>query len=135
MYSIEPTTPEQRNDPRVYQMFFLWFAANLDIQKFVLGHLTTRKAALTNETTSFACSSVAPVVFGLGIRTSSIIVVVVDTLCVQLSTYVALFEQASQGMHTSSIFVRSSFVSFDSKLTARKRRFWYETRHAGNGSD
>lgn len=33
--SIEPTTQEQRTDERIYQIFFVWFSANVNIQSCV----------------------------------------------------------------------------------------------------
>lgn len=78
-HGIEPTTLDQRTDTRVYQMFFLWFSANLDIQ-------------------AFAAASVAPAVFGLGIRTSFLVVIIVDFVACIVPAYFAVFGPRL-GMH------------------------------------
>lgn len=58
-----PIPVEKRTDPRIYQMFWLWFSVNFNILAFSTG-------------------SAGPAFFGLGLRNSLLILLVVDVMCV-----------------------------------------------------
>ncbi|TFY57627.1 hypothetical protein EVJ58_g6913 [Rhodofomes roseus] len=60
-HSITPVLPEQRTDRRLYQMFFVWFSANLNILTLTAG-------------------TVGPAFYGLGIRASLLAILVVDVV-------------------------------------------------------
>ena len=34
-YRIDPILPEDRTDTRLYQMFFVWFSANINVLAYV----------------------------------------------------------------------------------------------------
>ncbi|KAJ8502259.1 hypothetical protein ONZ51_g125 [Trametes cubensis] len=69
---IDPILPEDRTDTKLYQMFFVWFSANLNILAFGTG-------------------SAGPAFFGLGLRDSFIILVVVDLISCVIPAYFAVF--------------------------------------------
>ncbi|CCM05633.1 uncharacterized protein FIBRA_07862 [Fibroporia radiculosa] len=69
---IVPVPPEERTDPRTYQMFFVWFSANLNI------------LTMTNGT-------LGPAVYGLGIRDSLLVIVVVDIITCAFPAYFGVF--------------------------------------------
>ncbi|KAK7683805.1 hypothetical protein QCA50_013181 [Cerrena zonata] len=69
---ITPTSEEERTDKRMYQMFFVWFAANVNILTFGAG-------------------SVGPAVFGLGQRTSCLTILVVDLIACAFPAFFAVF--------------------------------------------
>jgi len=58
---IDPVPPAERTDPRLYQLFFVWFAANMNILTMTAG-------------------TVGPAFYGLGIRDSFLIILVVDVM-------------------------------------------------------
>ncbi|OCH88731.1 hypothetical protein OBBRIDRAFT_733921 [Obba rivulosa] len=58
---IEPIPEERRTDPRLYQLFFVWFSANANILTMTAG-------------------TVGPAFYGLGIRDSFLIIIVVDII-------------------------------------------------------
>ncbi|KAA1476145.1 purine-cytosine permease [Dentipellis sp. KUC8613] len=60
-HGIDPIPSEERTDKRLYQMFFVWFSANLNISTFSTG-------------------TIGPVFFGLGLRDSLIIILMVDLI-------------------------------------------------------
>jgi purine-cytosine permease-like protein len=62
-YRISPILMENRTDKRLYQMFFVWFSANLNIFAFSAG-------------------SAGPAFFNLGLRNSLVIILVVDIMYV-----------------------------------------------------
>ena len=61
--SINPTTESRRTDPRLYQIFTTWFAANANILTFGAG-------------------SVGPAAFGLGMKDSFLTIIVTDIMYV-----------------------------------------------------
>ncbi|OCH91299.1 cytosine-purine permease [Obba rivulosa] len=69
---IEPVPSEERIDTRLYQMFFIWFSANINVLCFGTG-------------------SVGPAFFGLGLRTSLITLLVVDLISCTIPAYFAVF--------------------------------------------
>ncbi|KAF7798124.1 hypothetical protein EIP86_009339 [Pleurotus ostreatoroseus] len=60
-HGVDPVPVEQRTDPRIYQMFFVWFTANFNILSLNVG-------------------TVGPAVFGLGMRDTFITIVFVDII-------------------------------------------------------
>ncbi|KAI0777208.1 cytosine-purine permease [Trametes elegans] len=69
---IDPIPPEERTDTKLYQMFFVWFSANINILAFGTG-------------------SAGPAFFGLGLRDSFIIILVVDIIACAIPAYFAVF--------------------------------------------
>ncbi|KAI0827161.1 cytosine-purine permease [Trametes gibbosa] len=69
---INPILPEDRTDTKLYQMFFVWFSANINILTFGTG-------------------SAGPAFFGLGLRDSFIIILVVDLIACLIPAYFAIF--------------------------------------------
>jgi purine-cytosine permease-like protein len=61
---ISPTLVEDRVDKRLYQMFFVWFSANLNI-------------------TALSTGTAGPAFFNLGLRDTLVILLVVDIMYVQ----------------------------------------------------
>ncbi|KAF9527466.1 purine-cytosine permease [Crepidotus variabilis] len=71
-HGITPTSPEQRTDNRIYQLFWLWFSANFNILAFSTG-------------------TAGPAFFGLGMWQSLVIIAVVDLVTAVVPAYFALF--------------------------------------------
>ncbi|KAF9527465.1 permease for cytosine/purines, uracil, thiamine, allantoin-domain-containing protein [Crepidotus variabilis] len=71
-HGITPTTEEQRTDTRIYQLFWLWFSTNFNILAFSTG-------------------TVGPTVFGLGLRSSIVMIIVVDVVTFIIPAYFAVF--------------------------------------------
>ncbi|KAI0360457.1 cytosine-purine permease [Trametes cingulata] len=69
---INPILPEDRTDNKLYQMFFVWFSANMNILAFGTG-------------------SAGPAFFGLGLRDSFLILLVVDLISCVFPAYFAVF--------------------------------------------
>ncbi|KDQ60052.1 hypothetical protein JAAARDRAFT_32429 [Jaapia argillacea MUCL 33604] len=69
---IAPVPPEARTDVRLYQMFLVWFSANMNILAFSTG-------------------SAGPLFFGLGARDSIVIVFLVDLIVCAIPAYFAVF--------------------------------------------
>ncbi|TFK91640.1 purine-cytosine permease [Polyporus arcularius HHB13444] len=69
---IDPVLPGDRKDTRLYQMFFVWFSANVNIL-------------------SFGTGTAGPAFFGLGLRDSLLILLVVDLICCAIPAYFAVF--------------------------------------------
>ncbi|TBU31408.1 purine-cytosine permease [Dichomitus squalens] len=69
---IDPVLPEERKDTRMYQMFFVWFSANINILTFGTG-------------------SSGPAFFGLGLRDSLLVILVVDLISCAIPAYFAVF--------------------------------------------
>ncbi|KAI0080386.1 hypothetical protein K474DRAFT_1704695 [Panus rudis PR-1116 ss-1] len=72
VHGIEPIPPEQRTDRRMYQMFFVWFSANINILTFSTG-------------------TVGPAFFSFGMRTTFILVTIVDAICCLFPAIFATF--------------------------------------------
>ncbi|CAA7257310.1 unnamed protein product [Cyclocybe aegerita] len=72
VHGITPTTASQRTDKRLYQMFFIWFAANFNILGFGTG-------------------SAGPAFFGLGLWHSLLILALVDVAACTVPAYFAVF--------------------------------------------
>ncbi|EGO29194.1 hypothetical protein SERLADRAFT_359352 [Serpula lacrymans var. lacrymans S7.9] len=72
MQGIAPVPLEERTDRRWYQMFFVWFSANMNILAFSTG-------------------SSGPAFFSLGLVDSVIILIVVDCICCIVPAYMAVF--------------------------------------------
>ncbi|KAH9829590.1 permease for cytosine/purines, uracil, thiamine, allantoin-domain-containing protein [Rhodofomes roseus] len=68
---ITPVLPEQRTDRRLYQMFFVWFSANLNILTLTAG-------------------TVGPAFYGLGIRASLLAILVVDVVTCTIPAFFAV---------------------------------------------
>jgi len=77
---ITPVPPEQRTDRRLYQMFFVWFSANLN----VLTCVRSRRAMPTALTAMcrLTAGTVGPAFYGLGITASLLVILVVDIMYV-----------------------------------------------------
>ncbi|TFY57523.1 hypothetical protein EVG20_g8512 [Dentipellis fragilis] len=71
-HGIDPVPREERTDKRLYQMFLVWFSANLNISAFSTG-------------------TVGPVFFGLGLRDSLLIIFAVDLVLCAVPAYFAVF--------------------------------------------
>ncbi|CCM01207.1 uncharacterized protein FIBRA_03255 [Fibroporia radiculosa] len=69
---IQPIPQEERTDTRLYQMFFVWFSCNLNVL-------------------SFGTGSAGPAFFGLGVRESLIIILIVDLVSCIFPAYFSLF--------------------------------------------
>ncbi|KAI0088899.1 cytosine-purine permease [Irpex rosettiformis] len=69
---IDPIPPEDRTDTRLFQMFFVWFSANMN----VLGVGT---------------GAAGPAFFGLGVKQALIIITIVDIISCSLPAYFAVF--------------------------------------------
>ncbi|KAH8115995.1 cytosine-purine permease [Phellopilus nigrolimitatus] len=70
-HGIEPIPAERRTDTRLYEMFFVWFSANLNVLAFSTG-------------------TVGPTVFGLGLKDSFAVIVIVD-LAFLIPAYFGVF--------------------------------------------
>ncbi|EIW55544.1 cytosine-purine permease [Trametes versicolor FP-101664 SS1] len=92
---INPILPEDRTDTKLYQMFFVWFSANINILTFGTG-------------------SAGPAFFGLGLRDSFIILVIVDLISCIVPAYFAVFGP-KLGMR-SMVLARYSWGYFGSIL-------------------
>lgn len=71
-HGIAPVPAEERIETRWYQMFFVWFSANMNILTFSTG-------------------TVGPALFSLGVNDSIIIIVVVDLVICLLPAFSAVF--------------------------------------------
>ncbi|KLO10063.1 cytosine-purine permease [Schizopora paradoxa] len=69
---IEPVPRENRTDNRIYEMFLVWFSANFNVLAFSTG-------------------SVGPAVFGLSLRQSFAVIVLVDAISFIIPGYFAIF--------------------------------------------
>ncbi|RPD65747.1 purine-cytosine permease [Lentinus tigrinus ALCF2SS1-7] len=69
---IEPILPEDRTDMKLYQMFFVWFSANFNVL-------------------SVGTGSAGPAFFGLGLRDSLLVLLVVDLITCAIPAYFAIF--------------------------------------------
>lgn len=69
---IQPIPAEERTDRRTYQMFFVWFSANLNILTLTAG-------------------TVGPAFYGLGIRDSLLVILVVDIVTCAFPAYFGVF--------------------------------------------
>ncbi len=69
--SISPVHESQRTDPRLYQVFTTWFAANANILTFGSG-------------------SVGPAAFGLGIKDAFLTIIVVDIMYARFYRYIRI---------------------------------------------
>ncbi|KAI6045279.1 cytosine-purine permease [Pisolithus marmoratus] len=71
-HGIAPIPKEERLDRRWYQMFFVWFSANMNILNFSTG-------------------TAGPAFFSLGARDSIIVIIVVDLLVCLIPAFFAVF--------------------------------------------
>ncbi|TDL24490.1 cytosine-purine permease [Rickenella mellea] len=71
-HGIEPITDERRTDPRLYEFFFVWFSTNINVLAFSTG-------------------SVGPAFFGLGLRDSILVILVVDSMSLIIPAYFSVF--------------------------------------------
>ncbi|KAG1779466.1 purine-cytosine permease [Suillus placidus] len=71
-HGIAPVPAEERLETRWYQMFFVWFSANMNILTFSTG-------------------TVGPAFFSLGVNDSLIIIVIVDLVVCLLPAFFAVF--------------------------------------------
>ncbi|EKM56674.1 uncharacterized protein PHACADRAFT_207869 [Phanerochaete carnosa HHB-10118-sp] len=71
-HGIEPTTEEQRTDTRIFQVFTVWFSANVNVP-------------------AFGAASIGPAFFGLGMRTTFLTCVVTDLITCIFPAYFAVF--------------------------------------------
>ncbi|KAI0711394.1 purine-cytosine permease [Earliella scabrosa] len=69
---IDPIAPEDRQDTKLYQMFFVWFSANINILAFGTG-------------------TAGPAFFGLGLRDTLVILLIVDIIACAIPAYFAVF--------------------------------------------
>ncbi|EPS96407.1 hypothetical protein FOMPIDRAFT_53640 [Fomitopsis schrenkii] len=69
---ITPIPTEQRTDGRLYQMFLMWFSANLNILTLTAG-------------------TAGPAFYGLGIQTSLLVILVVDIVTCTIPAFFATF--------------------------------------------
>ncbi|EMD34672.1 hypothetical protein CERSUDRAFT_97258 [Gelatoporia subvermispora B] len=69
---VDPIPEEERTDTRLYQMFFVWFSANINVLDFGTG-------------------SAGPAFFGLGLRQSLITILIVDLIACTIPAYFAVF--------------------------------------------
>ncbi|CCM05632.1 uncharacterized protein FIBRA_07861 [Fibroporia radiculosa] len=69
---IVPIPEEGRTDPRLYQIFFVWFSANANVLTMAVG-------------------TVGPAFYGLGIRDSFLVILVVDVVTSAIPAYFAVF--------------------------------------------
>ncbi|KAF9813398.1 hypothetical protein IEO21_05632 [Rhodonia placenta] len=69
---IAPVPPENRTDTRLYQLFFIWFSANANILTLTAG-------------------TVGPAFYGLGIRESFLMIIVVDVITCAVPAMFAVF--------------------------------------------
>ncbi|KAI1798002.1 purine-cytosine permease [Ganoderma leucocontextum] len=69
---IDPILPEDRKDTKLFQMFFVWFSANINIL-------------------SFGTGTAGPAFFGLGLRDTLLILLVVDLIACAIPAYFAVF--------------------------------------------
>ncbi|RDX54764.1 purine-cytosine permease [Lentinus brumalis] len=69
---IDPILPEDRTDTKLYQMFFVWFSANFNVLAFGTG-------------------SAGPAFFGLGLRDTLVVLLVVDLISCAIPAYFAIF--------------------------------------------
>ncbi|KAJ3546372.1 hypothetical protein NM688_g5523 [Phlebia brevispora] len=69
---IDPIPPEQRTDTKMFQMFFVWFSANMNVLGIGIG-------------------SAGPAFFGLGLKQSLIIILIVDVISCIIPSYFAVF--------------------------------------------
>lgn len=71
-HGIAPVPAEERLETRWYQMFFVWFSANMNILTFSTG-------------------TVGPAFFSLGVNDSLIVIVIVDLVVCLLPAFFAVF--------------------------------------------
>ncbi|ESK83557.1 cytosine-purine permease [Moniliophthora roreri MCA 2997] len=97
VHGITPTTTAERSDPRMYQLFTVWFSAILNV-------------------TCLATGALGPQVFELGFRDCCIVLVVADVLACLVPGYFAVFGP-KLGTRTM-VQSRFSFGYFGSMLPA-----------------
>lgn len=71
-HGITPIPPEDRTDTRLYQMFFIWCSANLNILAFSTG-------------------TAGPAFFSLGLKDSLVTILMVDVVLCAVPAYFAVF--------------------------------------------
>jgi len=71
-HGITPIPPEQRDDTRLYQMFFVWFSANMNCPNFSLG-------------------TAGPAFFKLGLQDTLVILTIVDVMACIVPAFFAIF--------------------------------------------
>ncbi|THU86280.1 hypothetical protein K435DRAFT_369131 [Dendrothele bispora CBS 962.96] len=71
-HGISPTLVSERTDPRIYQMFTVWFSAILNL-------------------TGLSTGALGPVVFGLGMRDSALVCIVADIIGCIIPAYFVVF--------------------------------------------
>ncbi|EPS96893.1 hypothetical protein FOMPIDRAFT_138178 [Fomitopsis schrenkii] len=69
---IDPIPPCERKDDRLYQLFFVWFTANMNVLAFGTG-------------------SVGPAFYGIGVKESLIILLIVDVISCTIPAYFTVF--------------------------------------------
>ncbi|PSR74360.1 hypothetical protein PHLCEN_2v9868 [Hermanssonia centrifuga] len=65
---IQPIPPEARTDTKMFQMFFIWFSANMNVLGLGVG-------------------TSGPAFFGLGVKQSLITLLIVDLICCAIPSY------------------------------------------------
>ncbi|THV05199.1 cytosine-purine permease [Dendrothele bispora CBS 962.96] len=95
IHGIAPTSVEERVDTRLYQMFTVWFSAILNL-------------------TALSAGALGPVVWGLGLRDSVIILIIADIIGCLFPAYCVVFGP-KLGVRTM-VLTRFSFGYFGTAL-------------------
>ena len=77
---ITPVPPERRTDRRLWQLFLIWFSANLNILMCVIFQPRLKPCSLARD--RMAAGSVGPALYSLGIRDACLVILVVDLVWV-----------------------------------------------------
>ena len=95
--------PEQRTDRRLWQLFLIWFSANLNILMCAISQSRLGPSSLARD--RMAAGSVGPALYGLGIRDACLVILVVDLVWVLEVIRGAQLLTSSQDMRFPGILV------------------------------
>lgn len=90
---IDPIPVESRTDTRLFQMFFVWFSANINVLGCAATHVCKEVKLLrfSSLLLRLGTGAAGPAFFGLGVKQSLITLLVVDIMYVSAYTPCSIF--------------------------------------------
>lgn len=85
---ILPVPPHERTETQYNKIFYIWLSANFNILSYVPYLLWM--AGLINALTRFSAGTLGPVVFGLGLRDSCLVILFFNLLASALPAYLCV---------------------------------------------
>ena len=80
-------SPDERIDTQYSKIFFIWLSANFNILTCVYFFSACLPCCSTDNWLSFSAGTLGPVVFGLGLRDSCLVILFFNLLCSALPAY------------------------------------------------